>query len=69
MPYNTSEPVEIFVESAGIHAVDQGFMKVVSDEGHVMDWPVVYVPRSTGTVLSPDNYIHSFPTTQKAASK
>jgi len=41
-------------------------MKVVSDEGHVMDWPVVYVPRSTGTVLSPDNYLHSFPKSHKA---
>ena len=41
-------------------------MKVVSDQGHVMDWPIVYVPRSKSTVLSPDNYLHSFPTTHKA---
>ena len=41
MPYETPEPVEVFAASAGIHAVGQGFMKVVSDEGHVMDWPVV----------------------------
>ena len=31
-----------------------------------MDWHVVYVPRSTCTVLSPDNYLHSFPATHKA---
>ena len=57
MPYDTPEPVvEVFAESASIHAEGQGFMKVVSDEGHVMDWPVVYVPRSMGTVLSPDSF-------------
>ena len=31
MPYDTTEPVEVFLESAGIHAVGQGFMKVISD--------------------------------------
>ena len=67
MPFDIPEPVvEVFAESASIHAEGQCFMKVVSDEGHIMDWPVVYVPRSTGTVLSPDNYLHSFPKTHKA---
>ena len=70
MPYDTPEPVvEVFAESASIHAEGQGFMKVVSDEGHVMDWPVVYVPRSTSTVLSPDNYLHSFPKPTRLSSK
>ena len=40
-------------------AVGQGIIKIISDQGSVMNWSVLYTPSSTGTVLSPDHYHHS----------
>ena len=40
-------------------AEGQGIMKIISDQGSVMNWSVLYTPNSTGTVLSPDHYHQS----------
>ena len=34
-------------------------MKMISDQGTIMRWTTVYTSKSTGTVLSPDNYQRS----------
>ena len=34
-------------------------MKIISDQGSVMSWSILYTPSSNGTVLSPDHYHQS----------
>jgi hypothetical protein len=34
----------------------EGVIKILSDQGSIMEWTVLYTPKSSGTVLSPDNY-------------
>ena len=40
-------------------ALGIGYMKVVDDNDNLMAWPIIYTPQSNGTVLSPDNYLHT----------
>ena len=55
-------PVEVGVFSeetkkeTTLQALGEGKLKIISDQGLVMNWSVLYTPKSTGTVLSPDNY-------------
>jgi hypothetical protein len=37
-------------------ALGEGVIKIISDQGSIMNWSVLYTPKSGGTVLSPDNY-------------
>ena len=65
-PYPTPEVVQTFMDSESapsneIAALGYGYMKIISDEGEVTPWPVIYTPQSNGTVLSPDNYCYSVP--------
>ena len=39
-----------------LQALGEGFLKIILDQGSVMNWFILYTPRSTGTVLSLDNY-------------
>jgi hypothetical protein len=39
-----------------LHALGEGVMKIISDQGSIMNWTVLYTSNSSGTVLSPDNY-------------
>jgi hypothetical protein len=39
-----------------LHALGEGVTKILSDQGSIMEWRVLYTPLSSGTVLSPDNY-------------
>jgi len=63
-PYNTPQAVGVFSASGEEHedtrmAEGEGVMKMISDQGTIMRWTTVYTPKSTGTVLSPDNYQRS----------
>ena len=40
-------------------AVGQGTMKIISDQGSVMSWSILYTPSSTGTMISIDHYHQS----------
>jgi hypothetical protein len=39
-----------------LQALGEGVIKILSDQGSIMEWTVLYTPLSSGTVLSPDNY-------------
>ena len=39
-------------------ALGLGYLKIESNKGAMMYWPVVYTPSATGTVLSPDGYMY-----------
>ena len=39
-------------------ALGLGYLKLESNEGAIMYWPVVYTSSATGTVLSPDGYMY-----------
>jgi hypothetical protein len=39
-----------------LQALGEGVIKIISDQGSIMEWTVLYTPLSSGTVLSPDNY-------------
>jgi hypothetical protein len=41
---------------ATLQALGEGVIKILSDQGSIMEWTVLYTPLSSGTVLSPDNY-------------
>ena len=57
-----TKPIEVGVFSESdetattLQAVGEGTMKIISDQGSIMNWLVLFTPNSTGTVLSPDNY-------------
>jgi hypothetical protein len=42
--------------STTLQALGEGVIKILSDQGSIMEWTVLYTPLSSGTVLSPDNY-------------
>ena len=42
-----------------IQAVGQGILEIISDQGLVMNWLLLYTPSFTGIVLSPDHYHQS----------
>jgi hypothetical protein len=42
--------------STTLQALGEGVVKILSDQGSIMEWTVLYTPLSSGTVLSPDNY-------------
>ena len=37
-------------------ALGFGYIKIISNDDTILNWPIVYTPQSNGTVLSPDNY-------------
>jgi hypothetical protein len=39
-----------------LQALGEGVIEILSDQGSIMEWTVLYTPLSSGTVLSPDNY-------------
>ena len=60
-PYTNPHVVGVFSASGEQHedtlmAEGEGIVKVISDQGTIMRWTTVYTPKSTGTILSPDNY-------------
>ena len=59
-PFNAPEPVGVFYEgdkdATLLTTEGTGYILIISDQGNVMRWKVVYTPKSNGTVLSPDNY-------------
>ena len=62
--YDSPAPVLVFsgdskTDVVTLEAVGQGVMKVISDQGSVMNWSIIYTPDSSGTVLSPDHYHQS----------
>jgi hypothetical protein len=42
--------------STTLQALGEGVIKILSDQGSIMELTVLYAPLSSGTVLSPDNY-------------
>jgi hypothetical protein len=42
--------------STKLQALGEGVIKILSDQGSIMEWTGLYTPLSSGTVLSPDNY-------------
>ena len=62
--YDTPAPVAVFSgdkneDMVTLEAVGQGVIKIISDQGSVMSWSVIYTPKSSGTVISPDHYHQS----------
>ena len=62
--YDTLAPVAVFSgdkneDMVTLEAVGQGVIKIISNQGSVMNWSVIYTPKSSGTVLSPDHYHQS----------
>ena len=59
-PYNNPQSVGVFFEEEAdaimLTTVETGYILIVCDQGNIIQWKVVYTPRSNGTVLSPDNY-------------
>jgi hypothetical protein len=39
-----------------LQALGEGVINIISDQGSIMNRTVLYTPKSSGTVLSPDNY-------------
>ena len=62
--YNTPAPVAVFSGDENknmvtLEVVGQGVMKIISNQGSVMNWSIIYSPKSSGTVISPDHYHQS----------
>ena len=62
--YDSPAEVSVFSDESktdivSLVAVGQCIMKIISDQGLVMNWSILYTPFSTGTVLSPDHYHQS----------
>ena len=62
--YDTPANVSVFSDESktdviSLVAFGQGTMKIISDQGSVMSWSILYTPSSNGTVLSPDHYYQS----------
>ena len=58
--YDSPAPVSVFsgdsnTEVVTLEAEGQGVMKIISDQGSVKNWSIIYTPDSSGTVLSPDH--------------
>ena len=57
--YQKPQPVGVFLQEETetiLTANGSGYLNIVSDQGNIMQWKVVYTPQSNGTVLSPDSY-------------
>ena len=62
--YDTPTEVAVFSDESktdviSLKAVGQGIVKIISDQGSVMNWLILYIPCYTGTVLLPDHYHQS----------
>ena len=62
--YDSPAEVAVFSDESKMEVISlenfgQGIMKIISDQGSVMSWSILYTPSSTGTVLSPDHYHQS----------
>jgi hypothetical protein len=57
--FETPQEVGVFSDDktgSTLQAVGEGVIKIISDQGSIMNWTVSYTPNSSGTVLSPHNY-------------
>jgi hypothetical protein len=45
-------------EEASCVAIGTGIIKIVANDNTVSEWTMLHTPRSTGTILSPDQYMH-----------
>jgi hypothetical protein len=57
--FETPQEVGVFSDDktgSTLQALGEGVIKIISDQGSIMNWTVLYTPNSSGTVLSPDNY-------------
>jgi hypothetical protein len=57
--FETPQEVGVFSDDktgSTLQALGEGVIKIISDQGSIMNWMVLYMPKSSGTVLSPDNY-------------
>ena len=62
--YDSPAPVAVFSGDANkdvvtLEAVGQDVMKIISNQGSFMNWSIIYTPKSSGTVISPDHYHQS----------
>ena len=62
--YDIPAPVTVFSDETKtdvvtLEAIGQGVMKIISDQGFVISWSILYTPSSTGMVLSLDHYHQS----------
>ena len=62
--YDSPAEISVFSDESktdivSLVVVGQGIMKIISNQGSVMNWSVLYPHSSTGTVLSPDYYQQS----------
>jgi len=61
LPFTQPHYVELFSTTGEstvplMQALGQGITKVISDFSNIPNFPMVYTPLSSGTVLSPDSY-------------
>jgi hypothetical protein len=57
--FETPQEVGVFSDDkmgSTLQALGEGAIKIISNQGSIMNWTVLYTPKSSGTVLSPDNY-------------
>jgi hypothetical protein len=57
--FETPQEVGVFSDDktgSTLQALGEGVIKIISGQGSIMNWTVLYTPNSSGTVLSPDNY-------------
>jgi hypothetical protein len=57
--FETPQEVGVFSDDktgSTLQALGEKMIKIISDQGSIMNWTVLYTPNSSGTVLSPDNY-------------
>jgi len=64
LPFAQPHDVKVFSTTGeftapGIQALEQGITKVISDSGNILNFPMIYTLRSSGTVFSHDSYISS----------
>ena len=62
--YDSPAPVAVFSGDSNkdvvtLEAVGLSVMKIISDQGSVMNWSIIYTPKSSETVISPDHYHQS----------
>ena len=50
--YDKSTTTDTPIEAPGM-----GIIKIIDDNGNVMDWSTLYTPNSSGTILSPQRYM------------
>jgi hypothetical protein len=57
--FETPQEVGVFSDDktgSTLQALGEGVIKIISDQGSIMNWTVLYTPNNCGTVLSQDNY-------------